>query len=608
MKRDLLSQLTSAVSEIVPKLFPNGKRKGSEWVLGSLNGEPGSSLSINLKTGLWADFSQSGVKGNMISLFTHKNNGDVAAGIKEAHELLKLPLPVIQNSFKKVKIDWEQKFLIDLKPIQYLINDRLIPAGILKSAKIRASEDEYIFVGYDESNKISYAQYTKSDRNGDGKKEVRFSPKYKPVLWGMHSLPDKQDYSSIVITEGVIDALSFRASGINAVSIPSGVTDSNWIEHSWNFLHQFESIYLCFDGDEAGQLGAEKVASKLGISRCKNVRLSTKDANELWIQSTENERGADVSLFQKYIDEAKDFKPVTFAKAGELLSRSWEMAKEGPKDQIGDFFCGWKDMRVPFRVRPGEVSIYTGYAGHGKTTMVLQHIAHQIFVLGKSIALASLEIDSEDSIIRIITQGLGFFPDTEDKFMHAGRILSERLHIYNVKGKAKIDELNEFFDYCVHRHNCSEIVLDSLMRTDMDIQGTDRAETYNKYFSLVANCLATGAHAHILAHPIKGKDDAFEGIPSMNDVKGIGEIVDNAFNVITIWRNKIKQGKLEGLIRSGQHEEWERKNEEWDDARFIIQKNRYGQVCGATGLWFDPKSYRWRTQFQKRKEYYVDVE
>lgn len=43
--------------------FPRGVRKGNEWTLGSLQGEPGRSLSINLRTGKWADFTPGAPKG-----------------------------------------------------------------------------------------------------------------------------------------------------------------------------------------------------------------------------------------------------------------------------------------------------------------------------------------------------------------------------------------------------------------------------------------------------------------------------------------------------------------------------------------------------------------
>lgn len=44
-------------------VFPNGKRDGREFRIGSLHGEPGTSLSVNLQSGVWCDFS-SGDKGS----------------------------------------------------------------------------------------------------------------------------------------------------------------------------------------------------------------------------------------------------------------------------------------------------------------------------------------------------------------------------------------------------------------------------------------------------------------------------------------------------------------------------------------------------------------
>jgi putative DNA primase/helicase len=54
--------------ELVADWFPNGRMKGREWTLGSLNGEPGRSLSINVATGKWGDFSADLRGGDPISL------------------------------------------------------------------------------------------------------------------------------------------------------------------------------------------------------------------------------------------------------------------------------------------------------------------------------------------------------------------------------------------------------------------------------------------------------------------------------------------------------------------------------------------------------------
>jgi hypothetical protein len=45
------------------RFFPNGRIEGPEFVVGSLAGEPGRSLKVNLRRGVWRDFA-AGVGGS----------------------------------------------------------------------------------------------------------------------------------------------------------------------------------------------------------------------------------------------------------------------------------------------------------------------------------------------------------------------------------------------------------------------------------------------------------------------------------------------------------------------------------------------------------------
>lgn len=65
----LNSQLLTSAEAHVAAWLPAGKRRGHEWVVGSLSGEQGSSLSINLNTGKWSDFATGEVGGDLISLY-----------------------------------------------------------------------------------------------------------------------------------------------------------------------------------------------------------------------------------------------------------------------------------------------------------------------------------------------------------------------------------------------------------------------------------------------------------------------------------------------------------------------------------------------------------
>ncbi len=87
MKRDfsgLKAQLLASARRHVPDWLPAGKQRGKEWVVGSLSGEPGDSLSINLDTGVWCDFASPEIRGgDLIDLYQAIHGVDAATAYKE---------------------------------------------------------------------------------------------------------------------------------------------------------------------------------------------------------------------------------------------------------------------------------------------------------------------------------------------------------------------------------------------------------------------------------------------------------------------------------------------------------------------------------------------
>lgn len=57
---------------ILRDIFPAGKVQGREFKVGSLRGEEGESLSINLETGVWSDFATAETGGDLTSLLAAK--------------------------------------------------------------------------------------------------------------------------------------------------------------------------------------------------------------------------------------------------------------------------------------------------------------------------------------------------------------------------------------------------------------------------------------------------------------------------------------------------------------------------------------------------------
>jgi putative DNA primase/helicase len=67
----------TALESLLTEWFPAGHREGHEYKVGSLSGEPGRSLSINTRTGIWKDFSTDAGGSDPISLLAAIRSGSM---------------------------------------------------------------------------------------------------------------------------------------------------------------------------------------------------------------------------------------------------------------------------------------------------------------------------------------------------------------------------------------------------------------------------------------------------------------------------------------------------------------------------------------------------
>ncbi len=79
----LNESLLGRAETLVPQWLPGGKRRGREWVCGSLQGGEGDSTSVNLHTGAWADFASDERGGDLVSLYAAIHNMSNGAAARE---------------------------------------------------------------------------------------------------------------------------------------------------------------------------------------------------------------------------------------------------------------------------------------------------------------------------------------------------------------------------------------------------------------------------------------------------------------------------------------------------------------------------------------------
>lgn len=85
--KDIAARVLQSAEVLLKQWLPAGIKVGHEYQCGNLNGDKGNSLSINIKTGVWADFASGERGGDLLSLYAAiKCNNDQYKAVQELAE------------------------------------------------------------------------------------------------------------------------------------------------------------------------------------------------------------------------------------------------------------------------------------------------------------------------------------------------------------------------------------------------------------------------------------------------------------------------------------------------------------------------------------------
>lgn len=240
---------------------------------------------------------------------------------------------------------------------------------------------------------------------------------------------------------------------------------------------------------------------------------------------------------------------------------------------------------VNIRFRPGEVTLWHGINGHGKSAITTQ-VATWLALRDRKSCIASFEMLPERTIERMVKQTCGSpnpSPTFVDDFFAA---LKGRIWIYDRRDRVDRDRLLQVVRYCATAKGCSHFWIDSLMKC---VAGED---DYNGQKDFVGDLCAiakeTGLHIHLVHHVRKTGDES--QVPNKFDAKGSGSITDQVDNVLAVWRNKAK----EAAKQIG-----EPVDEGKPDFLLCCDKQRNGGWEGRMGLWGDVSSWFFREHEQQ---------
>jgi len=238
--------------------------------------------------------------------------------------------------------------------------------------------------------------------------------------------------------------------------------------------------------------------------------------------------------------------------------------------QSGDLMP-WNKTHEKFQFRSGEVTLWAGINGHGKSMMTGQ-VA--LWLMKQTqVCIASMEMKPEATLQRMLRQASGVNAVSREYQEHFLNWSKGRLWIYDKLDQVPMESVLGMIAYCATDLKIKHIFIDSLMKieiNDDDYNGqkkfVDRLCQLAKQFDI---------HIHLVAHMRKGRSESDR--PGKFDVMGSSALTNLVDNLIVVHANKSK--KLDGE---------EEKKEDDPEYSLNIAKQRHGSFEGGFGFWLHP--------------------
>jgi twinkle protein len=193
----------------------------------------------------------------------------------------------------------------------------------------------------------------------------------------------------------------------------------------------------------------------------------------------------------------------------------------------------------PVKLLRGEVSLWTGINGHGKS-MVLNHVAVSAMTQGERACIASFEMHPRKTLARLTRQALGKELPTRGEITAALEWLDGKLWIFDLLGTANATRILEVFRYAYRRYGVQQFIIDSLLKCGIPSDDYTAQKRFLDALNDFVN--ETNSHVHLVAHARKGENELTP--PGKMDIKGSGDIGDLASNIWSVWRNRCKEEDL----------------------------------------------------------------
>lgn len=232
----------------------------------------------------------------------------------------------------------------------------------------------------------------------------------------------------------------------------------------------------------------------------------------------------------------------------------------------------WKKTEGKVKFRPGEVSLWAGVNGHGKS-MFLSQVSLDLCYQAERVMVASFEMKPVKQMHRMSRQAYAGCTPTIPFLKALHTWTDGRLWMYDHHGSVEWRKVIAVMRYAVKEFGITQFVIDSLMKC---VKGEDDYNAQKDFVDeLCAFAAAHGAHVHLVHHMRKTETE--HKMPGKFDIKGAGAITDMVDNVFIVWRDKKAEAENKGN----------------PNCYVSCEKQRNGEFEGRFGFWFDIDSQQY---------------
>ena len=391
------------------------------------------------------------------------------------------------------------------------------------------------------------------------------------------------------------DVLDVQTVIKNAVAKP-GVTDWDALPREvWGWVDQFPYVFVCVPPGETQQEIATELQKRVTVSILLADAASFR-GNKSVCELAQNagQRAVEGLLFGAYEMPMPGLIQIADVDLDEPIIKNRMMSGILSLDYCMGGFRG------------GELSVWTGKRGEGKSTWLGQ-VLNEAVNQGKRVCVYSGELPKRQFKLSMLVQAAGPdyvspIPDPatgRTEYTVKPEILKrlddwwrDRLLLTDIEQANAHDEDNilRLFEYAYRKYGCDVFLVDNIMTAQLSKErelGLWRAQSaFTQRLSAFAK--KNGAHVHLVAHPRKTGE---RGV-SADDVAGTADITNLADNVFSVERVPEEKVEVEGC-----------------SARLKIIKNRRYGTRATIALQFEETSRRfYESGGNPRKKYTWEAE